>query len=103
VPFATYIARWFEADRSKGIDLQVTVGEWTPQSTWQNRHTVGLHVSLGSTPVTVFVDPDAIWSCSMGVPYSSADADHYPVGAMAKKLVLAILTADPALVAYLKE
>jgi hypothetical protein len=31
------------------------------------------------------------------------DADHYPVGAMAKKLVLAILTADPALVAYLQE
>jgi len=98
LPLATYLARWFEGDRQRGLDLQITLGKWGADTTWQNRHVIAFHVSLTqSASKFILVDSDAVWGAELGNKYSATDAKQYSVSAQAQELAQAILLRDPSL------
>jgi len=97
-PLATYLARWFEGDRQRGLDLQITLGEWGAGTTWQNRHVIAFHVSFPQpAPMFSLVDSDAVWGAELGNQYSAAEAKQFSVSAQAQELAQAILLRDPSL------
>jgi len=100
-PLATYLARWFEGDRQRGLDLQITLGEWGAGTTWQNRHIIAFHASFSQpVPEFVLVDSDAVWGAELGNKYSAAEAQQYAVSTLARELAQAILLRDPAVVEF---